>query len=85
MSAPADLYVRDGSRFVLYSEARQHTPPIPEPRRHVELPVDDDGLPLPSAEHPVVEVRPGAWRVYAPICPHGHYRGCRVRGCPGPS
>jgi hypothetical protein len=70
----ADLYVRDGSRFVLYDERAQHTPPIPVPTPNG-----------PSPERPVVEVRPGVFEVYAPICPHGHYRGCRRRGCPGPS
>lgn len=76
MSAPAELYVRDGSRFVVYDAARQHTPPIPEPRR--AAPGE------PTREEPV-EVRPGAYRVWAAICPHGHYRGCKERGCPGPS
>lgn len=62
MTAP--LYVRDGSRFVVYDPARQHTPPIlVEP-----VPVDDGE---PTAERPVVEARPGVYRVYAPKCPHG--------------
>jgi hypothetical protein len=70
------LYRRDGSRFVLYSPARQHTPPIPVP-----VAVDDSE---PSRERPVVEQRPGVYRVFAPRCPHGRFRGCNVRGCPGP-
>lgn len=73
MTAP-ELYVRDGSRFVVYSPARQHTPPIP-------VPVPGG----PTADLPVVEVRPGHYRVYAPRCPHGRYRGCSARGCPGAS
>lgn len=74
MTASPDLYVRDGSRFVVYDRGRQHTPPIPVPA--------SEG---PSPEHPVVEVRPGQYAVYAPRCPHGHFRGCKRRGCPGPS
>jgi hypothetical protein len=72
------LYVRDGSRFVLYDARAQHAPPIlVEPR-----PVTAEGGPTP--EEPVVEVRPGRYRVYAARCPHGKFRGCRSRGCPGP-
>jgi hypothetical protein len=70
----ASLYVRDGSRFVLYDERAQHTPPIPVPA------VLDE----PTAECPVVEVRPGKYRVYAPRCAHGHFAavdGGRGRGC----
>ncbi len=77
MTTVESLYVRDGSRFVLYSPGRQHTPPIPVP-----VPVDDSE---PTPERPIVEVRPGQYRCYAPRCPHGRFRGCRVRGCPGPS
>lgn len=69
-----DLYVRDGSRFVVYDRVAQHVPPIPVPAPNG-----------PSPEVPVVEVRPGHWRVYAPRCPHGRFRGCVRRGCPGPS
>jgi hypothetical protein len=85
------LYVRDGSRFVLYDEARQHTPPIPVP---VAIPGellgedDPDGWnpeAVPTRERPTVRVGVAAWRVYAPRCPHERFRGCRVRGCPGPS
>lgn len=76
MTAVEPLYVRDGSRFVLYDAGRQHTPPIPEP---VRVP----GVPTP--DEPVAEVRPGHYAVYAPRCPHRHFRGCKVRSCPGPS
>jgi hypothetical protein len=69
-----ELYVRDGSRFVLYDERAQHTPPIPVPTPNG-----------PTAECPLVEVRPGHWQVYAARCPHGRFRGCTRRGCPGPS
>jgi hypothetical protein len=68
------LYRRDGSRFVLYDARAQHTPPIPEPR--------STG---PTPDNPVVEVSPGHYAVYAPRCPHGRFRGCTRRGCPGPS
>lgn len=67
------LYRRDGSRFVVYDARAQHTPPIPVPT--------STG---PSEDCRVVEVEPGKYAVYAPICPHGHYRGCTHRGCPGP-
>jgi hypothetical protein len=73
VTAP-DLYVRDGSRFVVYSPSRQHTPPIPVPA--------SEG---PSPEQPIVEVGSGRYAVYAARCPHGRFRGCRARGCPGPA
>jgi hypothetical protein len=70
----SDLYVRDGSRFVLYDRRAQDTPPIPVPT---------PGAPTPDC--PVVEVGPGRFEVYAPRCPHGRFRGCTRRGCPGPA
>jgi hypothetical protein len=85
------LYVRDGSRFVLYDAGRQHTPPIPVP---VSVPdelldeVDLDG-PRPAIEGvpvSVVAVSGGGSYVRvqpAPRCPHGSWRACRVRRCPG--
>lgn len=48
--------------------------------------------PEPTAENPVVEVAPGRFLVYAPKCPHGHFRrwadavapDCKVqRNCRG--
>ena len=70
MTAPA-LYVREGSRFVLHSRERQHTPPIPVP---VEV-------------EPEVDERPNYTRVPTYRCEHGHYsrpggpgRGCRPCG-----
>lgn len=65
----AELYVRDGSRFVVYDPRRQHTPPIPTPR---PLPDVDDPT-VPSAGRPVVEVRPGHYQLHAPRCPHGSF------------
>lgn len=87
------LYVRDGSRFVVYDERRQHTPPIPVPVAMPDLaevedePAGDawDPEAVPTRERPTVRVGSAAWRVYAPRCPHERFRGCRVRGCPGPS
>jgi hypothetical protein len=88
------LYVRDGSRFVLYDARQQHTPPIPVP---VSLDVDEvlaagglDDEPVepgvvPTRDRPRVRVAPGRWELYAPRCPHERFRGCKVRGCPGPS
>lgn len=70
-----DLYVRDGSRFVLYDRAAQHVPPIPVPV--------STSPPAPTAEDPVVQVRPGRWAVYAPTCPHGHFRRWAQRNCTG--
>jgi hypothetical protein len=68
-----DLYVRDGSRFVLYDPARQHTPPIP--------------VPQPVEVETAVERAGGGWAVPAAKCPHGHFsrpggagRGCRACG-----
>jgi hypothetical protein len=72
-----DLYARDGRRFVLYSPAAQHVPPIPVPR------------PLapgePSADEPVVEVRPGQYRMYAARCPHGSFARWASRNCCKPN
>jgi hypothetical protein len=68
VSAP--LYVRDGSRFVVYDERRQHTPPIPVP-----VPVE----PEPGEGQPWrVRVEP------LPRCRHGSWRACRVPRCGGP-
>jgi hypothetical protein len=64
-----DLYVRDGSRFVLYDRAAQHVPPIPVP------------VPQPTADNPTVEIRPNCWAVYAPRCPHGHFRRWAQGNC----
>lgn len=71
MSEP--LYVRDGSRFVLYDADRQHTPPIPTPT--------PTGPEEPTADNPVVEVRPGHYRCYAPRCPHGHFAAWAALNC----
>jgi hypothetical protein len=67
----APLYVREGSRFVLWDRVAQHTPPIPTPVP-VEEPVDE---------------RPNVTRVPAARCEHGNYslpggpgRGCRPCG-----
>jgi hypothetical protein len=35
----------------------------------------------PSEAEPVVQLGPGRWAVWAPRCPHGHFRGCRQQGC----
>jgi hypothetical protein len=68
VSAPVEpLYVRDGSRFVLYDAARQHTPPIPVPQ-----PVDVEG---------VVERAGGGWAVPAAKCQHGHFARWAARNC----
>lgn len=60
MSAPP-LYVRDGSRFVLFDAERQHTPPIPVP-----VPVEVEG-PVQDPANP--------FRTLLPVeqCPHGHF------------
>lgn len=86
------LYVRDGSRFVLYDAGLQHTPPIPVPRpldaperKPAEVGDGWDPDAVPTRERPVVRVGVAAWKVYAPRCPHDRFRGCRVRGCPGPA
>jgi hypothetical protein len=73
VSAPAaePLYVRDGSRFVLYDPAAQHAPPI----RRVPVPVDVDA---------VVERAEGGWAVPAPKCQHGHFARWASRNCCAP-
>jgi hypothetical protein len=65
VSAP--LYVRDGSRFVVYDPRAQHVPPIPVP-----VPVEVDA---------VVERAEGGWAVPAPKCPHGHFARWAARNC----
>ncbi len=67
------LYVRDGSRFVVYDARRQHVPPIPVPMpTEVEQPVVDPANPY----RVILPARPK--------CEHGSFRACRVRRCPGP-
>jgi hypothetical protein len=64
------LYVRDGSRFVLYDPARQHTPPIP-------VPVPTDLLPgVEDPEQPGRTILLGVRR-----CPHGSFARWAARNC----
>jgi len=63
------LYVREGSRFVLYDAGRQHTPPIPVPVPvEVEAPVADPGNPA---------------RTILPVarCPHGSFARWAAVNC----
>lgn len=64
-----DLYVRDGSRFVVYDPRAQHTPPIPTPQ-----PVDL----LPGQEDPD---NPARTILDAPRCPHGHFARWAAANC----
>lgn len=61
----ADLYVRDGSRFVLYDPVAQEVPPIPVPQR-----VDEQS-----------EWRPNFTPCAAPRCPHGHFARWAAKHC----
>lgn len=63
MSAP--LYVRDGSRFVLYDARAQHVPPIPEP--------------VAVGDGEGVDGR--YYRLEAPRCPHGHFVRWAAQHC----
>jgi hypothetical protein len=63
VSAP--LYVRDGSRFVVYSPEAQHTPPI---RR------------LPVPDHAPDE-RPNYTAVEVSRCAHGSFMRYAIRNC----
>jgi hypothetical protein len=63
VSAPA-LYVREGSRFVLHSRERQHTPPIPVPVS-LEDPEEVSGWADPE--------QPGRTLLHAPKCAHGSF------------
>lgn len=67
-AAVEPLYVRDGSRFVLYSPGAQHTPPIPTPRPVTEAgeEVWDENGHRPDPEHPFRTIVRAEW------CPHGH-------------
>jgi hypothetical protein len=65
----ADLYVRDGSRFVLYSPAAQHVPPIPVPQ-----PVDL----LPGREDPA---NPARTILRVERCPHGSFARWAAVNC----
>lgn len=46
------------------------------PRLYALLDTLAAGAPVPmaTAAEPLLEVSPGHWRVYAPRCPHGHFR-----------
>lgn len=77
------LYVREGSRFVLYDRAAQHVPPIPVP---VSMPVELEDVVLEQDDE-----RPNVTRVQVHRCAHGHFsrpggpgRGCKPcgRGAP---
>lgn len=61
----ADLYVRDGSRFVLYDRASQHVPPIPVPVAMPEELSEPSGVEDPQ--------QPGRTILHAPKCPHGSF------------
>lgn len=67
MTAPGPLYVREGSRFVVYDERRQHTPPIPVP-----APVLDEGAEGRYYRVPVTRCEHGHFSR-----PGGPGRGCR--------
>jgi hypothetical protein len=67
------LYVRDGSRFVLYDAGRQHTPPIPVPvPTEVEQPVQD-----PANPYRTILPDPGR-------CPHGSFPRYAAANCCAP-
>lgn len=68
----AELYVRDGSRFVLYDARAQHVPPIPVPRRTDLLPGDQD------PENPARTV------LRVERCPHGSFARWAARNCCAP-
>lgn len=73
MSAPAKLYVRDGSRYVELSPTLlRDCPPIPEPRR-----LDEEGL-LPGY---VDEVNPQRTVLVVARCPHGSFAWWAARNC----
>lgn len=67
MSAP--LYVRDGSRFVVYDRVAQHVPPIPVPQ-----PADL----LPGREDPE---SPGRTILRVERCRHGSFARWAARNC----
>lgn len=71
MSAPP-LYVREGSRFVVYHPGRQHTPPIPVP-----VPVEVEG-PVQDPVNP--------YRTILPVtrCEHGSFLRWAARNCCAP-
>jgi hypothetical protein len=69
----APLYVRDGSRFVLYDARAQHVPPIPVPLR-----VDEEGL-LPAVEDPENPQRTILLGIRR--CPHGSFERYAASHC----
>jgi hypothetical protein len=69
VSAP--LYVRDGSRFVLYDPIAQDTPPIPVPQRV------EEAL-LPAVVDPV---NPQRTILAVERCPHGSFARWAAVNC----
>jgi len=69
VNAEEPLYRRDGSRFVVYDPAAQHTPPIPVPQR-TDL--------LPGREDPA---NPGRTVLVVERCRHGSFARWAVRNC----
>jgi hypothetical protein len=67
-----DLYVRDGSRFVVYDPVAQHVPPIPVP-----TPVEE-GL-LPASTDPVNPQRTILLGIRR--CPHGSFPRYAAANC----
>jgi hypothetical protein len=69
VSAP--LYVRDGSRFVVYDPVAQHVPPIPVPAR-----VDDELLPATTDP-----ANPQRTILAVGRCRHGSFARWAARNC----
>jgi len=56
--------------------------PILDRPSDLELPtIADEDLLTPTATNPVVVVRPGLVRLYAPKCPHGHFARWAAHHC----
>lgn len=78
MTAPVELYVRQGSRFVRADDARP-VPPIPTP---VPVPdVDVEGIPTDWRTDPA---NPHRTLVPAAKCSHGHFARFAARHCCAP-
>lgn len=86
----AELYVRDGSRFVRVEDDQARTATSanksptrawPSVARVAPLLVDVPPIPVPVPVDDEPDERPNVHRVHAPKCAHGHFARWAARNC----